>query len=87
MYLYSTRAYMTADQALSEIMHGDTESLRNSVIEESFVAKNPGKTMRPSDYKNTIYAKFSHAELANWWVTYLYYDEGCQCWHPKKTPK
>lgn len=68
------RKSRTADQALDELMHGDTDALLESCIDER---KAQGLE------ETTILLGYIHAELVNWWVTYMYFDEAAQAWLPK----
>lgn len=65
---------MTADQALDELMHGDYDSL---------LASCNGEREALGLDQSVSFHKMSYAELANWWVTYMYWDEGAQSWLPK----
>lgn len=66
--------HMSADRALDELMHGDTDALLESCIAE--------RKAQGLDQSISLLG-MTHAELANWWVTYMYYDEAAQCWLPK----
>jgi hypothetical protein len=67
-------SHRTADQALDELMHGDTDALLTSCIAER---KEQGLDQSVS------LLGMNHAELVNWWVTYMYFDEAAQSWLPK----
>jgi hypothetical protein len=67
-------SHRTADQALDELMHGDTDALLTSCIAE--------RKVQGLDQSVSLLG-MKHAELANWWVTYMYFDEAAQSWLPK----
>lgn len=66
--------YMTADQALDSLMHGERECLMKSCMQEH---KDQGLDGTPN------FSEMTYAELANWWVTYMYWDQPAQSWLPK----
>ena len=67
--------YLTADDALDELMHGNQDSLRKSCIAE-FELQRMSKT-RPN------FESMTYTELAGWWVTYMEWDPQFQAWMPK----
>ena len=71
----------TADQALDELMHGDTESLRQSILEEAVLMGVTDQTY------NNIRGVYDHAQLVNWWVSYFRWNEHNQTWWFRQTGK
>ncbi len=71
----------TADQALDELMHGDTESLRQSVLDEAAIMDVTSVTFQ------NIKEKYNHAQLVNWWVSYFRWNEHNQTWWFRQTGK
>jgi hypothetical protein len=65
---------MSKDQALDDLMHGDRESLMESCRQEHEYL---GLVNTPD------FSKMTYAELANWWVTHMYWDQPAQSWLPK----
>lgn len=63
----------TYDQAVDELMHGETEILRDSVLTEASLMGSNEQTL------NTL-RRYNHAQLVNWWISYFKWAEKSQIW-------
>jgi len=61
------------DQAVDEMMHGDTAELRRSVIAEA-------TEMGANSLTLDTLGRYNHAQLVNWWISYFKWSERNQIW-------